>query len=82
MPGAYDIAALAAGGAIEATKAVLQGTIANAYALTRWVLQVCSHPTDLVLLQEPAFHVMLVALTSGLQHLTQLQSQVSNYLSQ
>jgi acetoin utilization deacetylase AcuC-like enzyme len=34
-PGGFDIAALAAGGVIEATDAVLGGTVRNAYALVR-----------------------------------------------
>lgn len=39
MPGGFEIAALAAGGAITATEEVLKGNIANAYALTRLVGQ-------------------------------------------
>jgi hypothetical protein len=36
MPGGYDIAALAAGGAIAVTDAVINGSVSNAYALCRW----------------------------------------------
>jgi len=35
MPGGYDIAALAAGGAMAATEAVVTGAVRNAYALCR-----------------------------------------------
>eukprot|EP00879_Flechtneria_rotunda_P028612 GHRR01030793.1.p2 GENE.GHRR01030793.1~~GHRR01030793.1.p2 ORF type:complete len:101 (-),score=31.91 GHRR01030793.1:410-712(-) len=35
MPGGFDIAALAAGGAITATEQVLAGDLANVYALCR-----------------------------------------------
>ncbi|KAF6262071.1 hypothetical protein COO60DRAFT_1268392 [Scenedesmus sp. NREL 46B-D3] len=35
MPGGYDLAALAAGGAITATESVLDGRVRNAYALCR-----------------------------------------------
>lgn len=35
MPGGFQIAALAAGGAIAATEAVLEGKVANAYVLCR-----------------------------------------------
>jgi acetoin utilization deacetylase AcuC-like enzyme len=37
MPGGFQIAALAAGGAITATDAVLQGALTNAYVLSRCV---------------------------------------------
>jgi hypothetical protein len=37
MPGAYDLAALAAGGAITAMENVLDGNVRNAYALCRCV---------------------------------------------
>jgi len=35
MPGGFDIAALAAGGALAATDEVLGGAITNAYVLSR-----------------------------------------------
>lgn len=35
MPGGFDLAALAAGGAITATEHVLAGDVKNAYALCR-----------------------------------------------
>jgi hypothetical protein len=35
MPGGFQVAALAAGGAITATEAVLDGKVANAYVLCR-----------------------------------------------
>lgn len=35
MPGGFEVAALAAGGAITATEAVLEGSVANAYVLCR-----------------------------------------------
>jgi acetoin utilization deacetylase AcuC-like enzyme len=35
MPGGFQIAALAAGGAITATEAVLEGKVSNAYVLCR-----------------------------------------------
>lgn len=38
MPGGYDLAALAAGGAITAMENVLDGSVRNAYALCRWVV--------------------------------------------
>lgn len=43
MPGGFDIAALAAGGAITATEEVLKGNVANAYSLTRsaWLQSRC-----------------------------------------
>lgn len=34
--GAYEVAAMAAGGAIVATDAVLEGLVSNAYVLMRW----------------------------------------------
>jgi hypothetical protein len=37
MPGGYDLAALAAGGAITAMENVLDGSVRNAYALCRCV---------------------------------------------
>lgn len=37
MPGGFEVAALAAGGAITATEAVLEGKVENAYVLCRWV---------------------------------------------
>lgn len=40
MPGGFEVAALAAGGAITATEAVLEGKVENAYVLCRWV---CGH---------------------------------------
>jgi hypothetical protein len=36
MPGGYDLAALAAGGAITAMENVLDGSVRNAYALCRY----------------------------------------------
>jgi acetoin utilization deacetylase AcuC-like enzyme len=36
MPGGFEVAALAAGGAITATEAVLEGKVENAYVLCRW----------------------------------------------
>jgi acetoin utilization deacetylase AcuC-like enzyme len=46
MPGGYDIAALAAGGALTATDAVLEGRLTNAYVLSRRaaVGHVCGAP--------------------------------------
>lgn len=41
MPGGYDLAALAAGGAITATESVLDGRVRNAYALCRCVGCTC-----------------------------------------
>ncbi len=35
MPGGFEVASLAAGGAITATEAVLVGSVANAYVLCR-----------------------------------------------
>lgn len=35
MPGGFQVAALAAGGAITATEAVLEGKVSNAYVLCR-----------------------------------------------
>lgn len=35
MPGGFQVASLAAGGAVTATEAVLEGQVANAYVLCR-----------------------------------------------
>jgi acetoin utilization deacetylase AcuC-like enzyme len=49
MPGGYDLAALAAGGAITAMENVLDGSVRNAYALCRCASGQCH---DSLLLSE------------------------------
>lgn len=42
MPGGFNVAALAAGGAISATEAVLEGRVQNAYVLCRCAVLWCA----------------------------------------